>query len=526
MKLPGISLAFLLLSALLLCGCSRSKYTPGERVLQDSLNRVMDRHDEIISGKMDAIERIHRSSLPSTPKEAYDKADRLYGEFYSFDFDSAAYYASRKMELAAQMGNRKLLDISRINRARVILEIGRMAEADSLIALVDTVPDTDVRISLLDYKVSRAETNNLPAIPYFKEMDSLMPHGSRDWIMNRSNLLRSQGEYRKALEILEKHLPELETSERNKGIVRFMMGRLQLQTGDTIAAINNLLRSSAADLAVGVRDYRSLATLAETCFDTGNVSDAYRYLNLAIADLSAANVAPSMISLSRLTPEIASAYDMQRRRTTLILSLTIGIILLLAVALVFLWRRDIRIGRKAAADAAALEKSNARLEDTVKRLNSLNVQLEDANKVKEAYILEFISLSSSYIDALTDYRTQLRAIARKDGAQAAIVQLSDTEFDEKQRESLYRSFDQTFLGLYPDFIEKFNELLVPEKRIILRQKDSLTTELRVFALIKLGITDSEKIARFLRRSISTVYNYRVKMRNSALGNREDFEKNL
>ena len=89
----------------------------------------------------------------------------------------------------------------------------------------------------------------------------------------------------------------------------------------------------------------------------------------------------------------------------------------------------------------------------------------------------------------------------------------------------YAEFDQSFLKLYPDFVEKFNELLVPEARIT-PKPNSLTPELRIYALVRLGTTDSNQIARFLCYSVSTIYNYRVKIRNSAIGSRDDFEERV
>ena len=88
---------------------------------------------------------------------------------------------------------------------------------------------------------------------------------------------------------------------------------------------------------------------------------------------------------------------------------------------------------------------------------------------------------------------------------------------------LYAKFDSIFLNIYPDFIEEFNNLLVPEERIYPKQDELLTTELRIYALIRLGITDSNKIASFLRYSLRTVYNYRTKVRNKSAVTRGDFE---
>ena len=136
-------------------------------------------------------------------------------------------------------------------------------------------------------------------------------------------------------------------------------------------------------------------------------------------------------------------------------------------------------------------------------------------------------MCSYYIGGLEKYRSQLRKTARTGGFAAVSESLKSTDFIEKELQEFYAQFDATFLALFPDFVEQLNGLLQPDKQIECKSKDGiLTTELRVAALIRLGVTDSVKIAYFLRRSVSTIYNYRVKMRNAALSDREEFEKQI
>jgi hypothetical protein len=100
------------------------------------------------------------------------------------------------------------------------------------------------------------------------------------------------------------------------------------------------------------------------------------------------------------------------------------------------------------------------------------------------------------------------------------------EFKDKELEELYDSFDAAFLHLFPDFVEKFNALLIPEERITLQKGERMNTSLRIFALIRLGIEDSSKIAEFLHYSVNTIYNYRARIKNGAISERERFEENV
>jgi hypothetical protein len=134
-----------------------------------------------------------------------------------------------------------------------------------------------------------------------------------------------------------------------------------------------------------------------------------------------------------------------------------------------------------------------------------------------------MDICSDYIDRVDKYRSTLNKIARNEGMAEVMKALGSKAYMEDELRAFYENFDATFLHLFPDFVEQFNALLKPGERIILKPGKLLNSQLRVFALVRLGITDSVKIAEFLRYSVNTIYNYRVKMRNAALNERDDFE---
>ena len=176
---------------------------------------------------------------------------------------------------------------------------------------------------------------------------------------------------------------------------------------------------------------------------------------------------------------------------------------------------------------ALVIKDRKSLASTNRRLNRYISRLKESNEIKETYISRYIDLCSDYIGRLDKYRSELRKIAKNDGVEALTRELRSTEVIEKELQEFYAQFDATFLDLFPDFITQLNNLLQEDKKIYPKGKDGLlSTELRVCALIRLGVTDSVKISEFLRRSVSTIYNYRVKMRNAAVDSREDFEQRI
>ena len=153
--------------------------------------------------------------------------------------------------------------------------------------------------------------------------------------------------------------------------------------------------------------------------------------------------------------------------------------------------------------------------------------LLEANDIKEAYLLKYMDLCSTYIDNIENYRSQLRKTAKTGGFEKIMENLRSANYTDAVLHDFYAEFDATFLKLFPDFVSQLNAMLQPDKRLKDTSADGiLTTELRVMALIRLGINDSTKIAHFLRRSLSTIYNYRVKIRNAATEDRDNFESRV
>jgi hypothetical protein len=177
---------------------------------------------------------------------------------------------------------------------------------------------------------------------------------------------------------------------------------------------------------------------------------------------------------------------------------------------------------KLAKAKAELESSNTQLASANITLNDLNRQISRADAVKEEYIVQFLEGLSSQISTIRTEDNRFRNLLKQGKADQLLKELSISGRSEKARDSFYQTFDSTFLGLYPNFVEQFNALLKEEARIH-PPKGRLTTELRIFALIRLGVDDSKEIARILDYSVSTIYNNKVSVKNAALEDRDGFE---
>ncbi len=160
------------------------------------------------------------------------------------------------------------------------------------------------------------------------------------------------------------------------------------------------------------------------------------------------------------------------------------------------------------------------------QVQKVNRELMQTGKIKEVYIARYLDRCVIYLDKLEQYRRSLAKLAMASRIDDLFRAIKSEQFIHDERKNFYNEFDKSFLELFPHFIESFNRLLVEEGRICPKPGELLTTELRIFALIRLGVTDSSRIAHFLGYSLATIYNYRSKMRNKATGNKDDFEKEV
>lgn len=241
---------------------------------------------------------------------------------------------------------------------------------------------------------------------------------------------------------------------------------------------------------------------------------------------------------------IDSIYQIQNRKENAYLKtaivLTTLVMLLVLVFLVYLNRQRKRLAqaRNELRDKnGQLTALNADLKHALDKLDTSNRQLtatggmladavaglDESNRVKEKYIGLFLRHCSKYIDRMDSMRKEFAAMVKNKRYAELYDLLRRQGFRDREQEELFEIFDSTFIRLFPTFVNEFNMLLRPENRIQLADQTRLTTGIRIFALIRLGIDDSSKIAEFLHYSVNTIYNYRAKIKNGATVGRDEFE---
>lgn len=523
-----------------LSGCCSEK----DRQIRDTLKElddVISRQEEIESAKDSYIELIKgRYSEAMSPDEKYTILDELYNEYYNYNIDSAIFYARTKLNIAFDAAEQDLVDDAILDIADRYVMSGMYLAAHDIISEI-SADRLDVLLvpryyhiwhSLYtgledgcDDPVQKTEYRKLKQ-QYREQLFSLLGKDDISRLYVMADIYVDEGRADKLLDTLNAKFNE-DIPIHDKAVLSYIYANISDSYGHDDDATLYFAKSAIFDLMTPVHEYKSLYELASKLYDAGDIKRAYRYISRSINDAITANALINIQSINRSLPIISRSYHTQmlhNRRQLSVLSGILGIMAVLLIGAVIVTLKEQRKARQAEKRTSEI---NEELKAINRKMEEYILLLKESNNIKEIYIGRYIDLCSEYIGRMERYRSMLNRTARTEGFEAVRNALKSSEFIDKELNEFYEQFDATFLQLFPDFIKDLNSLLQPDKRIELKTRDGImTTELRIFALIRLGITDSVKIAEFLRRSVSTVYNYRVKMRNAALNSREDFEKQI
>lgn len=525
----------------------------------DRIVKYPEKYGQVKYGRISALRAEREVALTD---EARLKADRkLAQEYKVYIADSALYYIREQLEIAAKTGNPEGKEVAKMEMAEILIITGMYKEAEEILGSLNPEKLLPGRRgyyfqlyhtlyrALRDYAVGKQARDRYErqADRYRDSLLAVYPPGSDTHIRVRAEQLISRGDYQEALDLLLPYYATLDPESREMGYTAYSVAEAYRHLGDKEKEKEYLTVSALADLKSGVKEYISLRELAVLLYAEGDISRAYAYMKRAMEDAAFCNARLRTVEVSQVLPIINEAYRVQtekRRRQMWVSLLCISVLAVVLVGLLLYVRKQMKRLSAAKREVGQaydrlqllngeLKALNERLSDSNARLQEVNVallqtnnKLEEVNYIKEAYIGRFLDLCSTYIGKLESYRRSLNKMALNGRTEELFRELKSTQFVDEELEEFYRNFDSAFLRLFPDFVMDFNALLADGEEIILKPGELLNTELRIFALIRLGITDSNKIAQFLRYSLKTIYNYRTKMRNKARGVRDDFEQEV
>lgn len=471
-----------------------------------------------------------RSKGSLSLQEEYRLNMRLYGQYEAYICDSAMYYANRNIEIARRLGDISLLNAMKIKKANLLGKTGLYGEGVKLLHSIGKPTLTrdelaeyyatlaDISLYCAEYAVG-TEYNN----EYLKQLyiyrDSVLSvavPGTYRYVTTLAPQTLERGNGKRAAQLLEDYLPELDPRTRQYAVASSILAFIYNSIGDKEKYGEYLVRSAMADIRSVVKENNSMRVLAELLYAENQLKRADKYMKHSMEDANFYNARLRNVQAAKMLPIIDRAYQMERERNLVVLKMLLAAVTLLALSLVAAVCHVVRQRRKLLLANAELNTLNGKLVDVNTRQHETNLQLQEANLIKEKYVGHFMSRCSVYIGKLDAYRRMLNKLAAANKREELVRMLKSSEHVNEELKDFYRSFDNSFLDIFPDFVERFNALLPAEERVHPKKNERLTTVLRVFALIRLGITDSALIAGFLHYSITTIYTYRSKMKNCSL----------
>ena len=514
------------------------------------LYKLLENKDVYVKSKTNRISQI--KNMLETPnvndQQRYEINHRLHNEYKTFISDSAIYYTTQNLEIARKLKHDIWLNECKLDLVSLYIIAGMYIESLDLLKSIDkgSLPDWLLIKYYDNYKQFYSYySNNNPYTRGYLDRSNLyrdsllkvLDKSSNHYKIVYAEKLYDAGRLKDAKEILQSVLQTSAPDTHEKAVLAYALANTYGKEGNTDLQKYYYAVSAICDIKNAIKENASTKAIASVLYENGELEEAYKCIRSSMEDAMFCNARVRTYEVSQIFPIIDSAYkrkiDGKNKTLQLYLLLVSILSLFLIVAIVFVYRqmkRIARIRKELYETNHRLSELNNALHDTNKQLQVVNDELlrtneslSEANQIKETYIGHFLDLCSTYIDKLEKYQNSLnrKAIERK--LDELYRMLKSRDMIDNELKELYENFDNTFLHLYPNFVEEFNSLLVPEEQFVLRSGEVLNVELRIFALIRLGITDSSRIARFLHYSANTIYSYRTRARNKAAVPREEFE---
>lgn len=510
----------ILLSTVCLLAFGSIVYAREERTILKELDSAIENCYLFVNEKDYRISRLRKRlneiSSEKHEEDAFDLNYELFEEYRSFKYDSAYFYANRALNLA-----RSLNDADRRVKAQCAIVFchmssGLFVEALNAMKKVDlkgvgtmTKADYYALYNRLYYDVSdyndSEEWSHLYTELGTAYADSLMkivPQESYAYAFAKAQRAIKHWEYTECIGLYKNILRDYDISTHDKAIINSSIGGAYKIIGQKDSALLYLAKAAINDIESATKETTALYRLAEILYESGDTERAYTYVHTALGDANFYNARHRKLSINTLLPIIEQArFDaIEKQRNQMAIIVMLCLILLVELM----------------AGAGVILKQNSKL----KRRSR---QLREANKIKDEYIGHSFYMNSEFISETEElYKTIHHKIVAHQYED--LRDLSKLSKINKKRESMYESFDKCFLKLFPSFVIEYAKLF-PEGYIDPNATE-LTPEMRIFALIRLGINDSERISKFLNYSVHTIYTYKTRVKTKSIVSNEEFEARI
>jgi hypothetical protein len=520
-------------------------FAPADSLLRE-LSQTIENRELYINEKQDRIAFLRNRLADeenSSLSEKFDIYDAVYNEYRSFKYDSAFAYALKLQETARKLEDPAKINYSKLQMGFTLLSSGMFKEAfDSLKTVEVKELPKNLRVDyyelmarafydLAGYNVDAyyanryVETGNL----YADSAISLSDEDTQQFHYLKGMKSLKERDFKEAKKKFQLILDEFRPTEHKYAIVASTLAGVYIESGEPDKAINLMIKAAIADVKSSTTEALALINLANLLYTNGKEELAYAYIKQALNDAEFYGAKQRKIQASAILPIIEGerlARVESERSRLLVYAIAVSLLSLLVIAfafIIFKQLKQLRQAKRTVTEAnVSLQEANEKLQETNSRLQLTNDKLLEANRIKEEYIGYSFNMYTEYIEKIEkikkDVNRKLRANKFRE-----VCQVMDSINLKKEREVLYLNFDKIFLRLFPNFVSAFNSFFKEEDRICPNDNGPLNIELRIFALIRIGIHDHEQIASILEYSVRTIYNYKTKVKNRSILSNEEFE---
>ena len=498
-----------------------------EDELLHRLDQYIARRDEFSSKKEKKLIRMKKKlNLTSDKRERLSLYNQIYREYYTYRYDSAMVYTNRGLQLAEQLHDDYFINLNKINRAAVLSTGGFYSQAEDLLL---SLKSEDISPKLMQYyyytltwvynywgafcersefKEEMQDKKRLylaKTLEYVGNKHSALYYylsGELEYLLHRTD--------KKVLGWYQKALAASPIDSRVHASAAYCIARYYQDNGQMDIYEKYLVKAAISDQICPLKENLALQELSTYLYnkDAKYAKRVSKYIYCSMEDAQFYNNRLRMVEISRILPLITETNHQQGIRQNRIITASLVVVSIVSLGFLAMMFFVFRINKRLAKSRREVKSQNTLLDE-------LNQKLLNTNKRRETYMRLFMDISAVYIKKLDDFRKLVsRKIKAKQTADL-LTAINSYKLSEEEASSFYNRFDKAFMDLYPNFVDEFNQLLLPEKQIVLPAPNSLTKELRIYALMRLGITDGQELATLLFYSTQTIYNYKTAIRKRA-----------
>lgn len=534
---------YLLLSVLMICAlffnldCRAQSTTDS---LLNTLHTALANKDTYVKKKLETIDSLNRRlAKAASQKQRYTVYESLFDQYKSFSYDSSYNYAKKLEAASLQLNDPALIASAKMKLAFTLLSSGLFKE--TLEKLNSINPNSLSVKDKADYYYIKGRTY-FDLADYNRNPDFTAIYNPIGIAYIDSALVLSKPGSFGYLEL--KGLKDLRTGNFNDGKATYFallkipgltphqfavnaccLSYINEVDGSPEESLNLLIRASISDIQSATKETVASYKLADVLFKKGDIADAYAFIKQAMDDATFYGALQRQVKISSILPIIEAQWINQiEHQKKLLYTYSFIITLLVIFVIVFAYIIFKQLKKLRAADEL-IKAANISLQENNKVLEELNRNLSTANKIKNEYIGYYFNINSIYIEKLESFQKSLDkklSSKRYEDAQAAVKNLNL----ENERQLLFHTFDKVFLRLFPDFINEFNALFNAGEEIGVPEGQLLSTEHRIFALIRMGIHDNDRIAKLLGYSVNTIYSYKNRIKNKSFIANDEFEDKI